>query len=265
MKKFAILVLATFFIMGGFLYIRKTPTTKKEILPEEQKIIQEIPEKKYTRVALVVDDWGYNKKNVDRVFELGIPVTLSILPNLTYSKTIAREASKRNYQTILHLPLEPHHDKMPLEKETIFCDMEREEIIKKLSHAIDSVPDLSGISNHMGSKATEDERLMSIIFEKLKKDDLFFMDNLVTPNSICKTVAGRVGIGLVCRSVFLDNESDMDYIKNQINQLASQALRAGWAVGVGHDRSKTMSALEEMIPKLKKSGIKFVFLSELAK
>lgn len=265
MKKFAILVLTAFFIIGGFLYIRKTSTTKKEILPEEPKIIQKVPEKKSIRVALVIDDWGYNKKNVDRVFELGIPITLSILPNLIYSKTIALEASKRNYQTILHLPLEPHHDKMPLEKETIFCDMGREEIIKKLSRAIDSVPDLSGISNHMGSKATEDEKLMSIIFEKLKKDNLFFMDNLVTPNSICKTVAAQIGIGLARRSVFLDNESDIDYIKNQINQLASQALRVGWAVGVGHDRSETMSALEEMIPKLKKSGIKFVFLSELAK
>ncbi|MFH1848233.1 MAG: divergent polysaccharide deacetylase family protein, partial [Candidatus Omnitrophota bacterium] len=37
------------------------------------------------RIALVIDDFGYNTKNVDAFLGLKAPVTFSILPNLPYS------------------------------------------------------------------------------------------------------------------------------------------------------------------------------------
>ena len=217
------------------------------------------------KIAIVIDDFGYSLKNLDTLFGLEVPVTISILPNLPYSGKIAEKAARHNYEVILHLPLEPREDNKPLEEATIFCSMQEEEILRELERAIGSVPNLAGISNHMGSKATADERLMTIIFQRMKKSGLFFLDNLVIPDSVCEKIAGRIGIRFVRRSVFLDNESSADYIKSQINQLKYQALKTGWAVGVGHDRSPTLSAIKEMIPQLEKDGIKFVFLSELAK
>lgn len=216
------------------------------------------------KIAFVIDDFGYNTKNIDAFFDLGIPVTLSILPNLAYSERVALEARERNHEVIVHLPLEPHESTKPLEKHTIFCDMEEGAVELELERALKSIRVAVGISNHMGSKATENERLMTIIFNKLKEHNLFFMDNLVTSASVCGEVAEKTGIRLARRSVFLDNSSDSEYIKGQIRELQRQALATGWAVGVGHDREGTVLAIKDMIPELEKSGIGFAYLSEFA-
>ena len=43
------------------------------------------PEVAHYKVAIVLDDFGYNYKNVETVMELKKPVTFSILPHLPYS------------------------------------------------------------------------------------------------------------------------------------------------------------------------------------
>ena len=248
-------------LVSGYLFLRTSRAPKKIASRETskpKKVVAEIKKtlevKERGKVAIVLDDCGYNVRNLEKIFALDIPITFSILPHLAYSKRVAE-----------HLPLEPHEKNKPVEKITILCSMERDEVLRELDSAIASVPGLAGISNHMGSKATEDERLMGIIFERVKQRGLFFMDNIVTANSVCKQVAQSAGIKLARRSVFLDNKSDIDYIKGQIQRLERLAIKTGWAIGVGHDRPNTLTAIEEIIPAMKKKGIKFVFLSELAK
>ena len=259
-------------LVWSYIYVRTVRELKKEVYvttPDIEKRVAAIKKvekiKQLAKVAIVLDDFGYNMQNLTAIFELETPITFSILPHLGYSKRVAEKALQENCQVILHLPLEPHKENKRLEKRTILCSMDKEEVVQLMDAAIASVPGLVGISNHMGSKATEDEVLMSIVLEKVRKDNLFFMDNLVTSNSVCKNTAHKTRTRFIQRSVFLDNESGLGYIKNQINELQDLALKTGWAVGVGHDRPNTVLAIKELIPEMKKSGIKFVFLSELAK
>jgi uncharacterized protein len=219
------------------------------------------------KVAIVLDDFGYNYRNVEAVFNIKRPITFSILPGHAHSKSIARRVSQKGYEEILHLPLEPHeNDKYARpELNTITVDIKREELLNKLSKALEDVPYADGISNHQGSKATEDVVIMRAIFTELKKRDLFFLDSLVTNKSVCKRLAGDIGIGFVQRDVFLDNEEDFAYIKGQMQQLIRKAKRKGAAIGIGHDREKTVSALSVLIPEAEKEGVEFVFLSELIK
>jgi polysaccharide deacetylase 2 family uncharacterized protein YibQ len=215
------------------------------------------------RIAIVLDDWGYNIRNLKAALELEAPITFSILPNLPYSRRIARAAYDEGREVILHLPLEPHED-IPLEKNTLLVGMEEEEAAENFQSCIDSVPHLAGISNHMGSKATEDERLMSIVFKKMKAEDLYFLDSLVTSSSVCRRLSGASGIRFASRSVFLDNDADEEYIKGQIEELLDQAQATGSAIGVGHDRQNTIKVLAVMIPEIKSAGVQIVPASELA-
>ena len=52
-------------------------------------------------------------------------------------------------------------------------------VVELLEKNIESVPGLSGVSNHQGSKATEDKRVMEIILKDLKKRNLFFFDSRI--------------------------------------------------------------------------------------
>ncbi|MFH1782117.1 MAG: divergent polysaccharide deacetylase family protein [Candidatus Omnitrophota bacterium] len=223
-------------------------------------------------IAIVIDDWGYNTKNLETILEIDVPLTISILPRLYFSKDVLEQVKKRGdfHDILLHLPLESKSGNAA-EKNTIKTDMEKEDIVKILTQDIDSLPGLSGISNHQGSKATEDVRLMAIIFDELKKRDLFFLDSITSPRSVCTDLARKVGIKSIERDVFLDITDQTDkenfevYVKGQMRELISIALKKGRAVGIGHNIDVTFKVIEDAIPELEKKGIRVVPLSELVR
>lgn len=223
-------------------------------------------------VALVIDDWGYNKRNIDLALEIDRPLTISILPNLRYSKYVAQEFAKANnaYDIILHLPLESKSNRAA-ERSTIRSNMEQETIVAILEKGIDSVPGLIGVSNHQGSKATEDGMVMKIILDELNERGLFFLDSLTTSKSVCADIARDIKLRFARRDIFLDltdqtNLEDFEsYIRGQVRELASVALKQGSAIGVGHNRKVTLKVLKELIPDMEKKGIKIVPLKELTK
>lgn len=243
-----------------------------EIIPPRLPKIEKklpLPPKKVVlaKIAIVLDDFGYNYKNVEAVFGLKEPITFSILPNHPYSKTISRRAWQKGYEEILHLPLEPYENDKYIRPEltTITTNMKKVEVLDKLTKDLGDVPFAKGVSNHQGSKATEDTVLMQAIFTELKNRNLFFLDSLVTNRSVCRKVARDIGLKLYRRDVFLDNKEDFEYIKGQMQQLIKKAKRSGSAIGIGHDRTKTVLALYKLMPEAKEQGIEFVFLSELVK
>jgi len=219
------------------------------------------------KIAIVLDDWGYNLDNFYILKDIHQPLTLAILPHLNYSQQIARLAKSADKELILHLPLEPKksNDYLGWEKFTITVDMSEAKIKEILLKALENLELVKGVSNHMGSRATEDERTMSVIFKELKRRDLYFLDNYVTAGSICRKLANKLSLKFVVRDVFLDNEKNADYIKNQLKKLKNIALNKGKAVGVGHSHPLTLKVLKEEIPKIEKEGFEFVFLSELVK
>jgi len=164
---------------------------------------------------------------------------------------------------ILHLPLESHRDDVTEEKGTINSRMTDEEILAMLAHDIGGVPGLSGVSNHMGSRATEDRRVMTVILRYLKKHNLYFLDSLTSGKSVCGQVASTLGARFAKRNIFLDNSNDEQYIENQVLSMRKLALRKGRVVALCHDRKNTVAVLGRMMPELERDGIEFVYLSEL--
>ncbi len=223
------------------------------------------PEVVLAEVAIVIDDWGYNLRYIGLLKQIEAPLSISILPNLRYSSRIVEEVKSLNREVILHLPLEPEIRvrKIGLEKQTITTDMSEQEIVRNLELALASLHDVCGVSNHMGSRATKDSRLMSIIFAELKKHKLFFLDNLVTEDSICRELAKKMRVKFASRDIFLDNSDNYEYIKGQFKQLTEFALENGRAVGIGHPRGTTLKILKDEVALMQEKGIKFVFISDL--
>jgi polysaccharide deacetylase 2 family uncharacterized protein YibQ len=117
----------------------------------------------------------------------------------------------------------------------------------------------------MGSKITEDRKIMKIILEEIKRYNLFFIDSMTSNNSIAYQVAQEMGVKTAKRSVFLDNENDMEYIKGQMLEVQEIALREGEVIAIGHGRINTFYVLKRMIPELIRAGIEIVPVSELVK
>lgn len=250
MRKIAVIILAFAFIFAGIMFL-----TRKEPKGKVRPAIK-------GKIAIVLDDWGYNVNNLRIIEEIKYPLTAAILPNISYSREIAEELHSRGFEVILHLPMEPQ-EKMNLERNTIKVSMEKDEISRILDKALEGIPYADGVSNHMGSKVTSNAKTMEIILKELKRRGLYFLDSFVTPKSVCLDAGRRIGVRTFRRSVFLDNLEEANYIKQQINELKKKARAGGFAIGIGHDRKLTLEVLREVMPKLSKEGYKFVFLSEM--
>jgi len=216
------------------------------------------------RIAIVLDDWGYNTKNLEAAKQIKRPITASVLPNLKYSKALARQLHESGFEIILHLPMQPK-EKWGLEKDTISVSMNEAAIKKIVGRDLDELTFADGVSNHMGSMATEDRKTMEGVLKVLKSRRVFFLDSYVTPYSVCWALARKMGVPFAKRDVFLDNNNDPDYIRQQLKVLKYKARKNGFAVGIGHDRKATLAVLREAMPRLEKEGYKFVFVSELAR
>ena len=197
----------------------------------------------------------------DHLREIPSPVTISILPNLGHSTDIAQCAHAYGKEVMLHFPLEPHPHENPDQypkNYIVTTDMPKGLIIDRLEESLSSVPYVDGINNHMGSKATEDQRLMSIIFAQLQNKDLFFVDSRVTSKTICPQLARQSGLPFAQRDVFLDNVNERTSIEKQFELLARIAHKKGFAIGIGHTRELTWAVIKEKVNQLKQAGFEIV-------
>jgi hypothetical protein len=143
--------------------------------------------------------------------------------------------------------------------------MSEEEIRQAVRDCILNFPYIIGTNNHMGSKITEDREIMEIVLEEIREYNLFFIDSITTKDSIAYEVAQEMEIKSAVRSVFLDNENDMEYIKGQMLEVQETALIEGEVIAIGHGRINTFYVLKRMVPELIRAGIEIVPVSELVK
>ena len=223
------------------------------------------------RIAIVIDDWGYDGSVLPLLFEIKSPITIAVLPYQRFSKSIAQEAKRGGYQVLLHLPLESESH-LAAEKDTLNCSMGEKELRQKLNALLESVPGIVGVNNHQGSKATKDVKTMSIVMSELNKNGLFFLDSRTTRKSICAKIAPSIGIKFAQSDGFIDlppsrllEKEYQKYVCKNLDRISVVAVKRGYAIMIGHDLKVTLDLLSIEIPKLEEKGFKFVFLSDLVK
>lgn len=218
------------------------------------------------RMAIVIDDMGYDLLTLNELLQMDAPITVSVLPHLAHSVTVARKANRAGREVILHLPMEPngYPEKRPGPGSgALFLQMNRDEIIDQLEEDIMDVPHISGVNNHMGSKFMEDEEKVEIVLEQLKKKGLFFLDSLTTKNSKGIQVARKIGLRHVGRDIFLDNNCDFEETLDILNRIAEKQDEWNTLVIIGHPHESTIRAIREALPVFRDRGIHIVPLSDL--
>ncbi|MFC1674674.1 divergent polysaccharide deacetylase family protein [Candidatus Omnitrophota bacterium] len=216
------------------------------------------------KIAIVIDDWGYSLQNIQTISQFSFRVTVSLLPNLKFSRVLAEKLHGMGHEVILHLPMEPQEPKR-LEKNTILTSMDASTVRNILADDLKQLRRAIGVSNHMGSRATEDTETVTVLFKELKRRKLYFLDSLVSTKSVCQKVAASQRLRFAKRDVFLDNRSDPEYILAQIEELKERAVAFGMSIGICHDRRNTLEVLKKVMPELEKEGFELVVLSELVK
>ncbi len=210
------------------------------------------PGRKLPRVAIIIDDLGYDRTLAEKLIGLNAPFTLAILPHSPYTDAIARMAQARGLELMLHLPMEPvEYPDINPGPGALVMRMGPEELLRVLEEDLDAVPHIKGVNNHMGSRLTASSEQMHQVFSVLKKRGLYFVDSRTTDESICKAAARLFLLPFAQRDVFIDHHQDSAFIRKQLRELVRIASRRGEAVGIAHPHPSTYAILKEELPALR--------------
>lgn len=216
------------------------------------------------RMAIIIDDIGYNLTTLDRFLKLNANLTFSVLPDAPYAKESAERIVKAGHELILHLPMEPLGEEPGyLSDKTLLTSMSDEQIRKTLLEFLDILPAVRGVNNHMGSKFTTNERAMKAVLEVIKSRGLFFVDSRTNPNSVAFRLAESSGLKAFASNGFLDNFRSKEKIEEHFDALMLTAITGGRALGIGHPYTITLEVLVQRLPLLPQKGIELVPVSKL--
>jgi len=238
-------------------------------IPEKKKIViaKAVPPRlPFRQVAIIIDDIGYDMKPVRELLNIDADITFAILPLVAHSREAADMLHKANRETLLHLPMEPLS--YPKEKPgsgALFTDMNDEEIVFQLGKNLASVPYVTGVNNHMGSKFMADEAKLEPVFKHLKKKDLFFIDSRTTNHSKTAAVSEKVHLTVASRKVFLDNERDYSKIYQILMEVAEAPAGNSPLIVIGHPYPETIRAIRDANKVFREKGVSIIPVSKLIK
>jgi hypothetical protein len=210
------------------------------------------------RVAIIIDDCGYSMARDSAFLTLPIPVTLSVLPMTPHGREIADAALAAGKYAIVHLPMQPESAAANPGPGAITTEMSDDQVRTQVQDDLNALPALPGANNHMGSRATSDQRVMNDVIGVFKDRHMFYIDSVTSPSSVGAATARTMAVPSASRAVFLDNQATIPYIEGQLRATMARALKYGTAIAIGHPNPQTDQALAEMIPQMKAAGIVFV-------
>ena len=215
------------------------------------------------QLAIILDDLGSDRAAADTIFALSYPLTISILPNHAHSTEIAKEAHRRGYEVMLHLPMQSIANETP-EAQELHPGMPADDIPVLFEQMMQSVPNAAGVNNHQGSQATADAALMEELMPVLQKWNLFYVDSRTTAATVAFDTAQRLGVRSAFRNVpFLDDVAEVSAVRKQLELALRGAKEKGQAIAIGHPHPATLQALSEVLPQAEARGVHLVYVSEL--
>lgn len=221
------------------------------------------PPSSLPRVAIIIDDLGYDEKIASKFLALDSVLSFSVLPHSPFQKTIARAVHHSGRDILLHLPMEPlEYPQVDPGAGALLCSMTPDHLLDQLRKNLTAVPFVRGLNNHMGSRLTQDPAKMRQIFTVLKKQNLFFVDSLTSPQSYGQQAAHLLKVKFAQRQVFLDHDQDPYAIRFQIRRLITIAKEQGKAIGIGHPYPVTWEVLRHDLPDIA-TQVELVRVSEV--
>lgn len=215
------------------------------------------------RIAIIIDDLGYEYSAGRRTINLPGPVTCAVLPDTPRGRDLAMAAHAAGKEVLLHLPLQAESADEHVEPGTIVLDTTREEFAASFASSLASVPNVIGVNSHRGSLLTRHPGHMAWLMEEIRAHGkLLFVDSYTTHRSVALKVARENGVPSARRDVFLDTDRDPAAVEREFERLKALARSRGFAMGIGHPYAETLDLLERVLPGLEAEGIELISIGD---
>lgn len=218
------------------------------------------------RVAVIIDNLGARRDVFDPLRDIRRPLTVAILPGLPLSEWTAREAAQAGMEVILDLPMEPYRfPEVDPGPGALLMAMGSQELQAQVGAHLASVPGAVGVTNHMGSRMTEDRTRMRTVLEMLAGRRLFLVDGLASNLSVAYDEAKALGLRAGRRQIVVDHAAGEAGDRLRWDDVAWWAERRGEVIVIAHGHPLTAPLLREYVPRWEARGIRLVPVSQLAR
>jgi len=218
------------------------------------------------RVAIIVDDLGARRDVFDPLRDIRRPLTIAVLPGLPLSQWTAREAAAAGMEVIVDLPMEPYRfPEVDPGPGALLMTMSPQELQAQVGAHLASVPGAVGVTNHMGSRMTEDRARMHTVLEVLAGRRLFLVDGLASNLSLAYDEAKALGLRAGRRQIVVDHKGGEAGDRVRWDDVAWWAERRGEVIVIAHGHPLTARLLREYVPRWEARGIRLVPVSQLAR
>ena len=228
--------------------------------PDKPRIARQF---KGGKLAIIIDDCGVDVSAVNSLLDTNLPFSYAIIPFKSHSSDTLELIRSRGRVAMLHLPMEPMNVASSEGANAIrvaLTDAQKQELTRK---AMNSLPGISGVNNHQGSKATSDAATMKVVLREIKSKGLFFVDSRTIASSVARDVAKNMGVRTARNDIFLDNSTNPEDIRAQIYKAMAIAEKAGSCVAICHARPNTVKCWKTYLQEFKNCGIQFVPVTDL--
>lgn len=216
------------------------------------------------RVAIVIDDVGWQRGQAAAYESMDVPFTMALMPGRPQSRWFHRRWRDR-FDLIVHMPMEPEgYPEDDPGKMALLLSMSPREVTRRVKTVLARYPGAVGLNNHMGSAFTQWRPGMAALMDVLSRQGLFYLDSLTTRGSLAEELGRARGVPVVRNQIFLDHHRGEAFVRGQLERLVNLAREEGTAIGIGHVQSEaTARVLRRRIPQYRRQGVRFVPLSEV--
>lgn len=216
---------------------------------------------KPARLAIIIDDIGYNFSNGQKIAELPIDITLAVLPFTPHGKTLAELGHQQGKEIMLHVPMS-NEQHLPLGPGALTNDTSQPLMVDILDKNLSNIPHVQGVNNHMGSQLTQNAEVMGWLMTYLKTRQLYFIDSRTTAKTEALNQAQAHQLPSRKRDVFLDDKRNIQHIRQQLELAIRIAQKQDGAIAIGHPYPETLKVLKELVRRNPRP-VELVLISEL--
>ncbi len=224
-----------------------------------------LPQGANAEIAIILTDAGLNDSTTQKALQ-SLPKDIAVAFS-PYSKRLApllEQAKTSGRETLLLLPMEP----LTYPKD----DPGPQSLLSRKSEADNSTTLQSllalgktdGVMNFMGSRFLGDRRNMMLALEKIRQNNLMFVENpSMSGLQSAATFAREANVPYLSADVQIDVQPNPVLIRQQLFQLEKLAQEKGSAVGVASPYPSTLDILPQWAESLQQRGFTIVAPSEL--
>ncbi len=259
--KATILVIAIGLLFYNYLLLSRMRVSKKfSFIPIEKRggSKDDSKGKPTPEIAMIFDGMGSTFQELNSVYSLGIPVTVSIVPGLKFSRNVAYIARRCGFDVLIHIPTDSSSPRGKNKDFYLEPSSSRWRVEGVMRYAVNYVRIAKGIIIYPGFEMDNNE-VIKIISSYLKRNNFVFVSgDKEGEKSLVQLLKSKGVKYLPVDMVVSCNGGD---IKKEITSVFKQAQNKGKIVVLVCPGKEILDILGKLIP-LWKGKVNFVTIGD---